>query len=57
MIYRNKRTGAVVDFCSEIKGGPWELVAASRSAEDLEPKPAPKVAQKNRAQKKTESKK
>lgn len=57
MLYRNKKNGTVVDFCSEVKGGPWEPVEVSRPAKNLDTKTTTKSPQKSRALKKTESKK
>lgn len=57
MLYRNKKNGTVVDFCSEVKGGPWEPVETSRPAKDPEPKPTVRTPQKSRVSKKAEPKK
>lgn len=46
MLYRNKKNGAVVDFCSEIKCGLWEPVEAPRPAKASDPKPAAKAPKK-----------
>lgn len=42
MLYRNKNTGALVEFSSEVKGGPWELCEVPGSAKDPKVVKAPK---------------
>ena len=56
MFYRNKKDGAVVEFFSEVKGGPWEPIEVSGPVKDPEEKPAAKNAQKSKTSKKAESK-
>ena len=46
MLYCNKKNGAVVDFCSEIKGGLWELVEVPRPAKASGSKPVAKAPKK-----------
>lgn len=51
MLYRNNKNGAVVDFYSEIKGGPWEAVEDLRPATSPEQKSAIKTPKKGKASK------
>ncbi len=46
MVYRNKNTGAIVEFSSELSGGPWEPIESPRPAKASDPKPAAKAPKK-----------
>lgn len=45
MLYRNKKTGAVIDVQSEC-GGDWELIEETVKEEKAEPTPKPRKGKK-----------
>ena len=45
MLYRNKKTGAVIDVFSEC-GGDWELIEETVKEAEAEPAPKPKKGKK-----------